>query len=634
MNRKLSYSFLALAIFIAPEVILSVARAQNNVTLRVNMSIMMREGKFQPGSSDIVRVAGGFNNWGSSTDTLKSTGPTDSIYTKTVSLATGAIQYKFLKTLRGGLDWEGDQPTASKNREYTVASGVQTLPVVWFNNDSVFVAAAQVPATFRVNMRVKILEGSFRADLGDIVRVAGGFNNWGSSTDTLKRGTADSIYSKTINLQEGSAIQYKFLKTLRAGLDWESSPPTSSGNREYTVPTGGGTIPLVYFDNDSVVNTPISGNILWRVNMTTYSQLGWFRRTSGDSMEVRGPFNGWNGNKMSRVPGTETYELSLPYSGFTFDDVDYKYFMRLDSAGAVARFPGWNNNRDGVNYEHPAERGDGNRKLNYSTGGNLQAPLYNFSSIPTAGIIKAGDTVTVTFRYDMRPSMRYIDPFNKATDVAKIVWQDALSKAAQGNPPDLILKDDGIAPDAVAGDSIYSGRMNIVGPAHYNLQYTLTYTHAAGGAVSEGGGLGVQNPFRSRFVQPIAAQKWPRNYTSPIDVWQKGAPMPAETPPFDPLSDVAIGENVGPPVVYTLFQNYPNPFNPSTLIRYTLPREAHVRLSVFNLLGQEIALLINELQPAGNYVALFEPKGLPSGVYFYHLEAGSFHDVKKMLLLK
>jgi M6 family metalloprotease-like protein len=89
-----------------------------------------------------------------------------------------------------------------------------------------------------------------------------------------------------------------------------------------------------------------------------------------------------------------------------------------------------------------------------------------------------------------------------------------------------------------------------------------------------------------------------------------------------------------------LFQNYPNPFNPSTVVRYQLPGESHVKLAVFDVLGREMAMLVNEKLRAGRYEATFDATGLASGVYFYRLEvapvstAKAYASTRSMLLLR
>jgi hypothetical protein len=85
---------------------------------------------------------------------------------------------------------------------------------------------------------------------------------------------------------------------------------------------------------------------------------------------------------------------------------------------------------------------------------------------------------------------------------------------------------------------------------------------------------------------------------------------------------------------FKLEQNYPNPFNNSTVITYSIPQEGLVTLKVYNLLGEEVARIVNDIKQTGNYEVSFDATGLPSGIYFYRLQAGSFVETKKMVFLK
>jgi hypothetical protein len=88
------------------------------------------------------------------------------------------------------------------------------------------------------------------------------------------------------------------------------------------------------------------------------------------------------------------------------------------------------------------------------------------------------------------------------------------------------------------------------------------------------------------------------------------------------------------PTEYSLEQNYPNPFNPSTKIEYSLSEASFVQLKVYDVLGNEVATLVNEDQSAGTYRTDFIGADLTSGIYFYKLQAGSFIETKKMILMK
>jgi hypothetical protein len=97
---------------------------------------------------------------------------------------------------------------------------------------------------------------------------------------------------------------------------------------------------------------------------------------------------------------------------------------------------------------------------------------------------------------------------------------------------------------------------------------------------------------------------------------------------------VGVAAEKTTPTEYALSQNFPNPFNPATVIRYQVPVTSSVRLSVYDLIGREVAVLINETKAPGEYTAKFDAKGLSSGVYLYRLEAGNFAQTRRMLLVK
>jgi hypothetical protein len=98
--------------------------------------------------------------------------------------------------------------------------------------------------------------------------------------------------------------------------------------------------------------------------------------------------------------------------------------------------------------------------------------------------------------------------------------------------------------------------------------------------------------------------------------------------------EVVYGNPPSMPIDYILYQNYPNPFNPNTTIEYSIPEKNKVILTIYDLLGHEIAVIVNEEQERGDYSLHFNANGLATGVYFYRIQAGPFIQTKKMMLMK
>ena len=103
---------------------------------------------------------------------------------------------------------------------------------------------------------------------------------------------------------------------------------------------------------------------------------------------------------------------------------------------------------------------------------------------------------------------------------------------------------------------------------------------------------------------------------------------------YNPDFDTAIEQDYNIPKNCELFQNYPNPFNPVTVISWQLPVRSHADLSIYNIIGQKVATLINKNQSAGKYEVEWDASGFPSGVYFCKLETDSYIKTRKLILLK
>ena len=95
-----------------------------------------------------------------------------------------------------------------------------------------------------------------------------------------------------------------------------------------------------------------------------------------------------------------------------------------------------------------------------------------------------------------------------------------------------------------------------------------------------------------------------------------------------------VSEGTALPLGYSLAQNYPNPFNPSTTIAYDLPEGSHVTLTLYTITGQKVGTLASGHQEAGHYQVTWDGSGFATGIYLYRLQAGSFIQTRKVLLLR
>ncbi len=150
-----------------------------------------------------------------------------------------------------------------------------------------------------------------------------------------------------------------------------------------------------------------------------------------------------------------------------------------------------------------------------------------------------------------------------------------------------------------------------------------------------GGALDATYTFTGTFVVGVSSITASGSWSAPLSDPYYGTGSASGTwTSTRPTTDVSNGQFGSLPLALQLLQNYPNPFNPSTTITYELPASSDVRLSVYDMLGREVSVLVNGMSEAGVHEVKFDGSNLASGVYLYRLNAGDFVQTRRLLLLR
>jgi len=129
------------------------------------------------------------------------------------------------------------------------------------------------------------------------------------------------------------------------------------------------------------------------------------------------------------------------------------------------------------------------------------------------------------------------------------------------------------------------------------------------------------------YTTPTGGHSWLTSIPATDSIWDF-----FDAHPLDPST--GIDDNSTAVRGFVLKQNYPNPFNATTTIRFLLPQPERVTLKVFDLLGKEVAVLLDKEVGAGEHTVVFDSEKLPNGVYFFRIKAGTFVDAKKLVLMR
>ena len=206
--------------------------------------------------------------------------------------------------------------------------------------------------------------------------------------------------------------------------------------------------------------------------------------------------------------------------------------------------------------------------------------------------------------------------------VQPLTWPDGGWPDAQIDRM-IPLFDDGTNGDETASDGIFSA--NVTFPQYTGFRIQYKYGINYGDAANNQGGNDNENGVGADHFITLTADLESAKVENKFGVM-------GDHELVDVVTEVAKVNQL--PTGYELTQNYPNPFNPTTQIRFQLNSQEDVTLKVYNMLGQEVATLLNETMSAGVYEVNFDASKLSSGVYVYTINAGKFYDSKKMTLLK
>ncbi len=551
-----------------------------------------------------------------------------------------------------------------------------SVDLVYFNNGGEGRGAPFETATdslsvyFRVNVGAFVQDGSFdpetdKVGVRGLPEFFGNPGDWGSTAETsyLSQGGSKGdnlFYNGTIKIPNASAdtlgdVEYKFVLETESGTLWDNDP-----NRKINVPEMDSTVQWVYFQNvkptdANIVQTTLS----FEVNVGILEGLGLFN-SSIDTVSVRGSFNGFGEERMNFNQILGTYERNnYPYTKAEGTVERYKYYIKWDASRDSASSPNFLEGIQASNsgWEEPGVTGGADREFTIENVPNQEKLSEFYNGVEPQALLTSnnvdGGATTVTFSIDMSPAtientnslgalfkpasdsvFLFVDtPFFALTNGITVPGDNGENfiKQSQSEIERLMFTDDD-------GDMVYELELELTLPTLNHIGFRIGYgepTSADGQLIANGGGFNAGRR-HYQYIQPQVDSEqnvtWPASFSFPQLTW-KDTDLPFEQPPS--YSAVSNEDELATVESFRLDQNYPNPFNPSTTISFNLPNAANVNLTVYNILGQKVATLLNNKSfISGNHSFNFDASNLSSGIYIYRIQAGTFTSQKRMTLIK
>jgi hypothetical protein len=655
-------------------------------TLKAN-AVVVLTGSGSPVDADTVMTS-----WGAGKPMTNIGGD---YWKTTLSFATGDTAIYKIRIAGGG--WEkdlSDGDGAGGHRQLIVKSD-STLPLQFWNNRQTaqpqlfrpWTAAADsfINVYFRVNLKAVQDDGvagtfKWKPVDTDSVAVRGDGRNgdmaWGTSFYLTQEQTPGdggsqftippgSFFSGRVRFPKsqvnaGDVINYKFL----LGGDWGRDERQGGSNRTFTIPVGkkDTTLQWVWYNDTPPFArlNPDTCVVTFKVDLAAAINKGGY--SVGDTVQVQ---SGWFGT--AAVNGKTKNLVQVIGSKYqVIDTIVTKVGALLDYQYYTVKL-GQTNRENYYNFTFTGPTAsEAERRQFLVPSKAFTITDYDTSVIsgrrepvfPSVRVLAR--KVRVTYTVDLRPALYQVVLHNDTlsaiqgtTNITKAVkdsifkwgvWLNGLAVGGWGNPNgsdwgfDLVnnpikkMWDDGTHGDKVAHDSIYSVQV-VCAPESISVGTKgvvgQVFKFGIYGSDNEGGKGGYGNNHAENIVDTDTSYTIASDFGSInpkfYSQWNYDLHKPILTS-VQPLPGVVKA--------FALEQNYPNPFNPSTTIEFSIPLSAQVQLKVYNILGQEVATLVNENLKVGRHSVTFDASRLASGLYLYKINAGSFVSTKKMLLLK
>lgn len=460
-------------------------------------------------------------------------------------------------------------------------------------------------------------------------------------------------YVAKANLNAGAKQEYKFVIQPNT---WESTSNRSFTFTANVKATGDTTIHWIYFNNQKPTGPKVTANLLWRLKLDALERAGMFNRALGDKVAITGA-KGWPPStftfdtepsmlKMTYNSDLEEWNLFETFTKFPKESIPYKYYIQWDTTRVTPTHKNYIPGLQLTNgWEEPGVTGGADRTYSYTdktnqiVAGDFGSDFQFFNSLHPNGVIK--NPIKIKFSINMVPATNATtNPtatlFRPGIDTVWVQFDGCMVPVTQGKT--MWGTDNRIILTDPNGDGIYTGDYDLNPPTFYQYCYRIVYSSPTG-AVWNGTGSAVRGRRYYQYAKPTSTNPvvWPSTYQLATMDWKTQDLTIEEPPSLGPISD--IEESVTLPTMYKLMQNYPNPFNPTTVISYSIPEIAKVKIEVYNVLGQKVVTLFDQEQMPGNHTIEWNSRNdaglsVSSGVYLLKMHAGDFSQVKKMLLVR